>query len=146
MSNIKHNDFKCAYRIETRKVADSAYPYGGNSLRNRADVAKFMRCIENSDQEKLLALYLDTRRHLVGVSVYLGDSTGATVSPRDLVKCAILLNVSNVILVHNHPSGSSIPSSNDIVFKNSCQRAFELFGITLDNCLIISQGGQYESF
>jgi len=140
------NDFKCAYRIETMKVADSAYPYAGNCLRNRADVVQFMRCIENNDQEKLVALYLDTHLHLVGVSIYLGSETEALVSTRDLVKCAILLNVSNVIIAHNHPGGSIIPSSHDIFFKNSCQRAFELFGITLEDCLIISQGGQYESF
>ncbi|MBC7477902.1 MAG: hypothetical protein H7317_07375, partial [Pseudorhodobacter sp.] len=61
------------------------------------------------------------------------------VYPREVVKRALELNASALILVHNHPSGDPTPSDADITMTAQVQDAAQVLGITLHDHLIIGK-------
>ena len=64
------------------------------------------------------------------------------VYPREVVKRALELNASAVILVHNHPSGDPTPSQADISVTLQVQDAANALGIVLHDHLIIGKSQQ----
>ena len=63
------------------------------------------------------------------------------VYPREVVKRALELNASALILVHNHPSGDPTPSEADILVTNQIRDTAEVMGITVHDHLIIGRAG-----
>ena len=61
------------------------------------------------------------------------------VYPREVVKRALELNASAMILVHNHPSGDPTPSEADIDMTVRVQAAAEALGLTVHDHLIIGR-------
>ncbi|MCK4713104.1 MAG: hypothetical protein KAT26_09515, partial [Marinosulfonomonas sp.] len=61
------------------------------------------------------------------------------VYPREVVKRALELNASALILVHNHPSGDPTPSDEDITMTNQIQDAALALNLTLHDHLIIGK-------
>ncbi|MDP3870432.1 DNA repair protein RadC [Phenylobacterium sp.] len=66
-------------------------------------------------REQFRVLFLDRRNHLIADEV-LGEGTvdHAPVYPREIVRRALQLDACAVILVHNHPSGQTSPSTSDL--------------------------------
>ncbi len=96
----------------------------------------------NSDREMLLSVMLTVKNDLIGVeTVSIGSITASTTTPRDVFKSAILANAVAIIVCHNHPSGSLIPSPEDIELTKQLIAAGELLGIkVLDHLIVSSQG------
>jgi len=61
------------------------------------------------------------------------------VYPREVVKRALHLNASALILVHNHPSGDPTPSEADIAMTAQVSAAAEALGLTLHDHIIIGK-------
>jgi DNA repair protein RadC len=64
------------------------------------------------------------------------------VYPREVVKRALDINASALILVHNHPSGDPTPSEADIIVTNQIQDAAEALGLVLHDHLIIGKSSE----
>ena len=64
------------------------------------------------------------------------------VYPREVVKRALALNASALILVHNHPSGDPRPSEADIAMTHAIRDAAGLLGIALHDHLVIGKGAE----
>jgi len=64
------------------------------------------------------------------------------VYPREVVRRALQLNASALILVHNHPSGDPTPSAADIDMTAQVARAAEALGITLHDHVVIGRAGE----
>ena len=64
------------------------------------------------------------------------------VYPREVVKRALELGSSAIIMVHNHPSGDPTPSRADIEMTKLVQEAGEKLGIILHDHLIIGRSGE----
>jgi len=62
------------------------------------------------------------------------------VYPREVVKRALDLNASALILVHNHPSGDPTPSKADIAVTRDIVNAAKPLGVTVHDHLIIGRG------
>ena len=96
----------------------------------------------NSDREMLLSVMLTVKNDLIGVeTVSIGSIISANISPRDVFKSAILANAVSIILCHNHPSGSLVPSDSDIALTKQLIEAGELLGIKVLDHLIVSNQG-----
>jgi len=67
------------------------------------------------------------------------------VYPREVVKRALELGATALIMVHNHPSGDPTPSKADIEMTREVREAAEKLGITLHDHLVVSKDG-YTSF
>ena len=66
-----------------------------------------------------------------------GGTNSANVDPKDLFAEAIKLGAPKIIMVHNHPSGNSKPSQQDIEFTERMEQASEILGIQLLDHIVI---------
>ena len=92
------------------------------------------------ETEQFRILFLDRKNTLIADEEQAkGTVDHVPVYPREVVKRALELNASALILVHNHPSGDPTPSSADISMTHQIQEACQVLGITLHDHLIIGK-------
>lgn len=93
------------------------------------------------DQEQFVVACLDTKHRVQSVVVVtIGTLDASLVHPREVFKPAILEGSSAVILSHNHPSGNTTPSQEDIQVTNRLTEAGKLLGITVLDHIIHGDG------
>ena len=92
--------------------------------------------------ERVRVLYLNARNLLI-LDEHVGDGSidEAAIHPREVIRRALDLGATALILVHNHPSGSPEPSRADIQITNRIAEAGRLLGITVHDHLIIGREG-----
>jgi DNA repair protein RadC len=92
--------------------------------------------------EQFRVLYLDRKNRLIADEAQAEGTVDHTpVYPREVVKRALELNASAVIMVHNHPSGDPKPSRADIDMTRKVKDAAAAVNITLHDHVIVSRGG-----
>ena len=92
------------------------------------------------ETEQFRVLYLDRKNVLIADEEQAkGTVDHVPVYPREVVKRALELNASALILVHNHPSGDPTPSQADIAVTGQIRDAAEVMGIVLHDHLIIGK-------
>jgi DNA repair protein RadC len=92
------------------------------------------------DTEQFRVLYLDRKNVLIADEEQSrGTVDHVPVYPREVVRRALELNASALILVHNHPSGDPTPSEADITMTMQVQDAAATLGITLHDHLIVGK-------
>jgi DNA repair protein RadC len=95
-----------------------------------------------AEKEHLRVLFLDKRNHLIADEVQqTGTVDHAPVYPREVVKRALELSATAIVLVHNHPSGDPTPSHADIQMTKSIQEIAKPLGITLHDHIIVGKEG-----
>ena len=92
--------------------------------------------------ERVRVLYLDTRNRLI-LDHHVGDGSidEAAIHPREVVKKALDVGASALILVHNHPSGNPEPSRADIDITRRIAEAGRLLGIVVHDHVIVGREG-----
>ncbi len=99
--------------------------------------------LSHQDRERFRVLYLDRRNVLIAdEELAQGTVDHVPVYPREVVKRALALNASALILVHNHPSGDPRPSEADIAMTRAIRDAAALLGIVLHDHLVIGKGAE----
>jgi DNA repair protein RadC len=92
--------------------------------------------------ERFHLLFLDRKNVLIADEVQQEGTIDHTpVYPREVVKRALALNASAIIMVHNHPSGDTTPSRADIEMTKRVRDALGAVGITLHDHLVIGRAG-----
>ncbi|WP_246001149.1 JAB domain-containing protein [Oceanobacillus piezotolerans] len=86
------------------------------SIRSPEDGADIARCfIADDDREVFFVACLNTKNQVVAVHrSHVGSLNSSMVHPREVFKAAIMNNAASIILFHQHPSGDSSPSQEDI--------------------------------
>ena len=96
--------------------------------------------MSHRETEQFRILFLDRKNVLIADEEQAkGTVDHVPVYPREVVKRALELNASALILVHNHPSGDPTPSDADIAMTAQVQDAAQVLGITLHDHLIIGK-------
>lgn len=91
--------------------------------------------------EQFRLLFLDTKNRLIAdESQQTGTVNHTPVYPREVVKRALALGASAIIMVHNHPSGDATPSRDDIDMTRAVRDACEKLGIAVHDHVIITSG------
>ncbi len=92
--------------------------------------------------ERVRVLYLDAKNRLID-DHHMGDGSidEASIFPREVIRRAMDVGASALILVHNHPSGSPEPSRADIQITKQISEAGRLLGILLHDHVIIASEG-----
>jgi DNA repair protein RadC len=94
------------------------------------------------DKEQLRLLFLDKRNALIADEVQQSGTVDYTpVYPREVVKRALELSASALILVHNHPSGDPTPSSADVKMTREIIEMAKPLGITIHDHIIVGREG-----
>ena len=87
-------------------------------------------------------LFLDNRNQLILDEVMnQGTVNHAPVYPREVVRRALELSATSVILVHNHPSGDPTPSKADIDITRQVVEAARTLGISVHDHLVVGRDG-----
>jgi len=95
-----------------------------------------------SDKEEFRVLFLDRKNCLIADEVQnRGTVDHAPVYPREIVKRALELAASAIILVHNHPSGDPTPSKADIAMTREIVAAAKALSIAVHDHLVVGRGG-----
>ncbi len=95
----------------------------------------------HGEVEQFRCLYLDRKNVLIAdEELARGTVDHVPVYPREIMRRALELNASALILVHNHPSGDPTPSEADIAMTARIAHAAEVMGVTVHDHLIIGKG------
>jgi DNA repair protein RadC len=91
--------------------------------------------------EQFRILFLDNKNRLQGDEAQARGTVNHTpVYPREVVKRALELHATAIILVHNHPSGDPTPSNEDIAMTREIQQAAAVLSIVLHDHVIVGNG------
>jgi DNA repair protein RadC len=94
------------------------------------------------DHEEFRVLFLDKKNHLIADEVQgVGTVDHAPVYPREIMRRALELSASAIILVHNHPSGDPRPSTDDIQLTRQIIAVGNPLKVAVHDHLIIGKHG-----
>jgi len=94
-------------------------------------------------QERLGALFLDARGRIIAErEVFIGTLHTALVSTRDVLRLALSQHARAVVVFHNHPSGDTQPSDEDIAYTRRLASAAQLLDVELVDHLVLA-GDRY---
>lgn len=92
-------------------------------------------------EEHFRVLVLDTRNNVTGMrDVHIGTLNASLVHPREVFRYAVSNNAAAVLLAHNHPSGDTAPSKEDLALTTRLVDAGALMGIPVFDHIIIGDG------
>jgi DNA repair protein RadC len=91
----------------------------------------------NPIAEELYVLIMNNGFNVIDkVLIAKGTHNAMIVTPKDILTPVLLASGCNIILAHNHPSGDTQPSEDDIVFTRKVMKACEVMGIALADHII----------
>ena len=94
--------------------------------------------------EEFRLLFLDRKNNLIADEKQgSGTVDHVPVYPMEIIKQALQLNASALILVHNHPSGDPTPSSEDIKMTDEIVTAAAILGLTVHDHLVIGKSSEF---
>lgn len=135
--------------IEIRLVAAAASRVAKGQLKVRTVLSSWATVIDYcrasmafADREQFRVLFLDKRNQLIADELQqVGTVDHTPVYPREVVKRALELSATAVILVHNHPSGDPTPSQADVQMTKSIVDIAGPLGITVHDHIIVGKNG-----
>jgi len=134
----KASQIKAAFELTNRL---EGYAESGDRplVKTPEDVAGLVRSrLKGKKKEYFLALLLDTRNQLIRVAeISVGSLDSSIVHPREVFKEAVSASAAAVIFVHNHPSGDSEASEDDIKLTKRLAEAGEIMGVDVLDHIII---------
>lgn len=111
------------------------------------DVAEiYIPLLKNETKEQFWVLCLNNSNKIIKQeTISIGNLNSSVVHQREVFKVAIDNNAASLILMHNHPSGNTEPSNEDIVITRKLVEASKIMDIPIFDHIIIA-GNNYTSF
>jgi len=98
--------------------------------------------LRGESREHFVGLYLNARNRLIArETVSIGSLNAALVHPREVYAPAIRHRAASLVVVHNHPSGETDPSDDDVCITRRLAEAGEILGIRLVDHVIVGWTG-----
>lgn len=109
------------------------------------DIGQLGRCrLAGCPHEEVWAAVLDNGNRLLTFErIHTGSVDQVLISPREAVELTLKYKASALVLVHNHPGGSSRPSTLDTETTNRLRQAMKAVGLRLLDHLILADGQCY---
>ena len=128
--------------VSIKMIKESSFLYQTRTISSPKDAYEMIKeQLEGLDREQFIIACLNTKNEPTNISVVsVGSLNKAIVHPREVFKTAILSNAASIMAFHNHPSGETTPSQQDIQLTKRLYEAGELLGIKLLDHLIIGDG------
>lgn len=124
---------------EVKKMVSEQKLQTRRSLKSTKEIVEYLRNkIGNEKKEHFVILCLDSKDNIVYDDVSVGILNASLVHPREVFSKAILYHANQIILAHNHPSGDTSPSADDIQTSIRLLEAGRILGIKILMQLIIS--------
>jgi DNA repair protein RadC len=135
--------------VELKIVQAAAGRLARGEVRKRAVLSSWSSVLDYcrtamafADKEQFRVLFLDKRNQLIADEVQqVGTVDHTPVYPREVIKRALELSATAVILVHNHPSGDPTPSRADVEMTKAIVEVARPLGIAVHDHLIVGKDG-----
>ena len=136
---MKNNHAKRVEIVSLKMVKEDSILYANRQIFSPEDGFTILNdLLGSSDREKLAVCCLNSKNEPTNISIVsVGSLNNSIVHPREVFKIAIISNSASIIIAHNHPSGNTEPSNEDIAITRRLQECGELIGIKLLDHLII---------
>lgn len=133
--------FKIIKAVSLRVVKDNTY--NNQEFNNLDELAKYLKAAMGYlEKEQLRVLFLNNSNALIKDEILQEGTINQTqIYPREIVKRALELSASSIIMAHNHPSGDLIPSEADIHITKKIKKVCETIDIQLLEHMIITKKG-----
>lgn len=141
----KTNELKV---VNVRLVKEPSL-YSTEPISSPDDVLKIVaKEMATYDREVFAILNLKTNGQIINLNICsVGTLNASMVSPREVFKSSILSNAGAFIAIHNHPSGSLVPSNDDKETTRRLQECGDLLDIRmLDHIIVAGETGEMLSF
>ena len=133
--------------VELKIIEAAAHRLARSKIMQRQVISSWNEVLDychtvmaHRETEQFRILFLDRKNVLIADEEQSkGTVDHVPVYPREVVKRALELNASALILVHNHPSGDPTPSEADTAITHQIEQALAVMGITLHDHLIIGK-------
>jgi DNA repair protein RadC len=135
--------------LDLKLVHELALRMGREPTRRRTVISSWSAllsyvrlALQHEAREQVRVLYLDRKNQLIADEVTNeGTVDHAPVYPREIVRRALELSASAVILVHNHPSGDPTPSRADVEITQAVVAAGKPLGVAVHDHLVVGREG-----
>jgi DNA repair protein RadC len=155
LGEVKATKLKASFAIAKKVMEEiKVYETGKESDRKRYNAVTSPEIlyniikskISNFAKEHFFVISLDTRNNYIGIDeISIGTLTASLVHPRETFESAIKRHAAHIIISHNHPSGETEPSEDDIKITKRLVDAGKIMGIEILDHLIITSNS-YLSF
>ena len=143
MKDLESGERVSIVQIQMEKT-DKSLCRGGPLNRPEAVTDMVKPIFDKADREVFAVLSLDAKLFPVAFEVAaVGGIASCIVDVPNIFKHAILRNAAHVLCVHNHPSGDSTPSAEDLQITKRIKLAGDLLGISLIDHIIIGEDTYY---
>ncbi|MFS1663675.1 RadC family protein [Streptococcus sp. zg-JUN1979] len=145
IGKVKSVELKAMLEL-AKRIQDSDYQQKEQILSSQQLARKMMLELSDSKQEHLIAIYLNTQNRVIEQkTIFIGTVRRSIAEPREILYYACKNMATSLIVVHNHPSGSSTPSQNDEDFTKKIRAACDTIGIVCLDHIIVGRH-EYYSF
>ena len=129
-----------------RRVSFGSQTYNNEELTNPEAICNLIGGkIKDYNKEHFYLISLNSRNHSVG-EISIGTLNANLVHPREVFSEAIKAKAASVIFVHNHPSGDTNPSQNDVKITKELVKVGKIMGIEVLDHIVIARGKSFFSF
>ena len=138
-----------AVALDLKLVHELARRAGREAIEKRPVISSWSALLDyvrtaigHEPREQVRVLYLDTKNQLIlDEETSRGTVNHAPLYPREVVRRALELSASSLILVHNHPSGDPSPSAADIAVTKEVTAAARTLGVSVHDHIIVGRHG-----
>lgn len=128
-------------KVKLQMIKEKNFTYNSQKISTSKDIVnevnKFEK-LENASEEKMIQINLNNKNQIVSYfEVAKGGINYCMIDPKTIFKSALLSNASKIILVHNHPSGDTTASKEDLKLTERIKQVCELVDIQLLDHIII---------
>lgn len=117
----------------------------GDRMRSSVDIDAMLRArLAHLETERFMALTLDAKNRVTAeIVIATGGIASCAVSPADIFRGVLREAAVGVVFAHNHPSGESTPSEEDIAFTERLLQAGRLLGVRVLDHVIVARDGYF---
>ena len=146
IGNDKAATLLAAFEISRRIQSQSKW-FSNKKITSPQDIADiFVPLLRDEVKERFIVVCLNSANKIIKYEIIsIGNLNSSIVHPREVYKVAIDSLAASIILIHNHPSGNTEPSNEDISITRKIVEAGKIMDIPVFDHLIIA-GNNYVSF
>ncbi|MFA6547398.1 MAG: DNA repair protein RadC [Candidatus Magasanikbacteria bacterium] len=150
IANASYKDFKNTFGLGPAKscLLVACFELGRRFLKGKKStliltpkqVWEELKDLRDNKKEHFVIFYLDTRNQEIQREIIsVGTLNANLVHPREVFEPAIVHSAAQIIVAHNHPSGDTTPSEEDIAITKRLAQAGEILGIELLDHVVVGK-------
>ena len=140
MGRIKAIQLKAICELANRMNKPSNYKK--TQIKEPNDIVKILMNERQYEKREIAKIVLlDNKNNILKIKdIAIGGNNFVNIGMKDILSEAVKINAPKIILVHNHPSGNSTPSKQDIEVTKKLELVVKLLGIKLIDHIVIGKG------